>query len=406
MNTEVRPYWQNHPATRELLAANLQALTAPMTSSRGLPNIAYNDPRIFDVERERVLGNTWAAIGYGSELPDPGFVMPVDFMGIPLMMVRGRDCGLKVFHNVCSHRGMKLVSEAQRLRTVIRCPYHSWSYDFDGQLKGTPLIGGAGRNTCEGFDKSEHGLRPVRFALWMDIVFVNLSGRACDFDDFIAPLETRWSEYLGARDSSNVRPGDTGGCLELDVTCNWKLAVENYCEAYHLPWVHPGLNSYSPLDQHFNILEGDSMSGQGTYHYEPASIAGIRMPLIDGWPSDRLNHAEYLALYPNTLLGVQADHVFSVIVAPQRPDRSVEKLQILYAGDAATADRYAACRESVRDRWETVFREDVCAVEGLQAGRNSPGFGGGILTPVQDAPTHHFHRWVASSYATAIDSVC
>ncbi len=402
MTAEVNSYWRNFPETYDLLTANLQALTAPMTSSRGLPNITYNDSRLFDFERDQLLGKTWAAIGYGSELPGPGFARPVDFMGAPLLIVRDRNSDLRVFHNVCSHRGMKLVSEAAQLRAVIRCPYHSWSYGFDGELKSTPLIGGVGCDTLEGFDRGEHGLRPVRFALWMDIVFVNLSAQAVDFDDFIAPLEARWRKYLGARDSADIRPGMSGACLELDVACNWKLAVENYCEAYHLPWVHPTLNSYSPLDQHFNIMEGVGISGQGTHRYELASFAGIQMPLVDGWPSDKLDHAEYISLYPNTLLGIQADHALAVIVLPQRHDRSVEKLQISYVGDAATADKYAACRETVLKSWESVFREDVFAVEGMQAGRNSPGFGGGVLTPVQDAPTHHFHRWVANGYAASL----
>jgi choline monooxygenase len=152
-------------------------------------------------------------------------------------------------------------------------------------------------------------------------------------------------------------------------------------------------------------MDGDGMSGQGTHRYELASFADIQMPLIDSWPADKLNHAEYISLYPNTLLGVQADHFFAVIVSPQRPDRSVEKLQISYVGDAATADAYSACRETVLKSWETVFREDVFAVEGMQAGRKSPGFDGGILTPVQDAPTHHFHRWVAHAYAAALDVI-
>ncbi len=85
------------------------------------------------------------------------------------------------------------------------------------------------------------------------------------------------------------------------------------------------------------------------------------MPLVDGWPSDKLDHAEYISLYPNTLLGIQADHAFAVIVLPQRHDRSVEKLQISYVGDAATADKYAACRETVLKSWESgVSRGCIC----------------------------------------------
>ena len=87
---------------------------------------------------------------------------------------------------------------------------------------------------------------------------------------------------------------------------------------------------------------------------------------------------------------------------PQAADRSLEKVQIAYVGDAAGDERYAACRQTVLESWEAVFREDVFAVEGMQAGRRSPGFNGGVLTPVQDVPTHHFHRWVAKAYADAI----
>jgi len=386
----------------ELLAAHRDAVTAPLTSAKGLPNVAYNSDVLFEIDRGHVLGDSWAAIAYGTEIRGPGFAKPVDFMGVPLLLVRDKARQLHVFHNVCSHRGMRLVQEDRRVRTVIRCPYHSWSYGFDGQLKSTPLIGGTDRNECDGFDKGEHGLKAVRYAVWMDIVFVNLSGDATPFQHFIEPIGARWKDFLSETQRDTIRPGITGSYLELDVSCNWKLAVENYCEAYHLPWVHPSLDSYSPLDQHFNVVDGDGMSGQGTHKYELASVAGIELPMIEGWPQNRLSHAEYLSLYPNVLLGIQADHFFSVIVIPEAPDRSVEKLQVSYVGAASSEDSYSACRATVLKSWEAVFREDVFVVEGMQAGRRSPGFDGGVLTPVQDVPTRHFHRWVAKRYADVL----
>ena len=386
---------------RELIAM-LPELTAPLSTSRGLPNAAYVDPELFELERQSLLGRTWTAIAYESELPGPGEVKPVDFMGAPLLLVCDRDGGLNVFHNVCSHRGMKLVEETGRIRTAIRCPYHSWSYSLQGELLSTPLIGGGRRNTCPGFDNAQHGLKPVNFAVWMGIVFVDLSGGALPFDRFITPLKERWEPYLGDDGSRQFRPGTTGSSFELDLACNWKLAVENYCEAYHLPWVHRSLNKYSPLEAHFHITHGEGMAGQGSRHYDLAETAGVELPRISGWPDENLKHAEYIALYPNTLLGLQADHFFSVIVVPQAADRSLEKVHIAYVGDAATDDRYAPCRQAVLDSWELVFREDILAVEGMQAGRRSPGFNGGVLTPVQDVPTHHFHRWVARAYTDAI----
>lgn len=388
----------------EAVLKQLAELTAPLSSARGLPNAAYVESGIFKFEREAVLGGTWAAVAHGGDLPSPRSAKPVDFMGVPLLLVRDREGNLRVFHNVCSHRGMQLVREEGRLANVLRCPYHSWSYDFQGNLVGTPLIGGPGRNTCDGFDKSQHGLKAVSFAIWMDIVFVNLSGSAPPFGEFIAPLESRWTHYLGSAGCAGFETGTTDSRFELEVACNWKLAVENYCEAYHLPWVHPGLNSYSPLDRHYNISGQEGMAGQGSEQYNSPSPPETEMPTVAGWPRDQLGQAEYIALFPNVLLGVQADHFFSLIISPLAPDRSLEKVQIALVGDAASKDSYADGRSAILESWKTVFREDVLAVEGLQAGRRSPGFGGGVLTPVQDAPTHDFHRWVANGYARAYRS--
>lgn len=386
------------------LIAILRSALAPLTEDRGLPNVAYTDAQLFAFERDYVLGRSWAAIAYASELSGPGSAKPIDFMGVPLLILRGKQNELNVFHNVCRHRGMTLVSEQSQLKTVIRCPYHSWSYDFDGRLLATPHVGGNDKHSCAGFDRADHSLRPVRFAVWMDIIFINLSGRAVEFPEFIAPLERRWSVFLGDQGVNQFRAGANDSTLELPVSCNWKLAVENYCEAYHLPWVHPDLNSYSPLDQHYNIADEEGFSGQESHRYELASVAGIELPGFQCWPEDKRAYAEYVSLYPNTLLGIQADHAFSVIVSPQAPGRSLEKLQVLYADDAAQQDTYAACRETILKSWDTVFREDVFVVEGMQAGRQSPGFDGGVFTPVQDVPTHQFHRWVANSYLAAIDA--
>jgi choline monooxygenase len=163
------------------------------------------------------------------------------------------------------------------------------------------------------------------------------------------------------------------------------------------------LNSYSPLDQHFNIVDGDGMSGQGTNVYDLASMVEPRLPLIDGWPADKVRTAEYVSLYPNILLGLQADHFFSVIVLPKGTHDCVEELQISYVGDARSDDAFAPARSAVLDSWAKVFKEDIFAVEGMQAGRNSPEFDGGVLTPIQDIPTQHFHNWVAKRYCSELD---
>jgi len=381
----------------------LDAVRQPLAAAKGMPNAAYDDPALFEFERDHVLGKSWVGLAFASEVPDKGFVKPVDFMGLPLVIMRSRKGELKVFHNVCSHRGMILVREETNIEGMIRCPYHSWTYDLEGKLKGTPHIGGVGVHKVEGFDCANHNLKEVNSALWLGMIFINLSGGAPEFADFIQPLTDRWDEFTGSDGLDQVRVANTGSSMELMVEANWKLAVENYCEAYHLPWVHPALNSYSPLNQHYNLVINESMSGQGTYNYSPSISDGIQLPQFTAWPEQKIRHGEYVSLYPNVLLGIQADHVFAIILKPLANNRTLEKLELSYISDAATADEFEDCRSAVLESWRVVFGEDVFAVEGMQNGRKSPGFNGGVFSPVLDGPTHHFHTWTANSYEAAID---
>ncbi len=381
---------------------SIDAVSKPIAQAKGMPREVYTDPDLFAFERDNVVGKSWAGIAFTSELPTNGYIKPVDFMGLPLVIMRNRDAELKVFHNVCSHRGMRLVNQETEVRKLVRCPYHSWSYDFEGKLKTTPHIGGFGVHSAPGFDCAQHGLKAVRSAVRMGILFVNLSADAEEFDSFIAPLERRWEEFIGKGGFDKTRLAPTGSHWDLEINANWKLAVENYCEAYHLPWVHPALNSYSPLDQHYNLVVNENMSGQGSYAYNLSAVAGATLPKFEHWPSDKLQQAEYISLYPNILLGLQADHLFAIILQPLAHNHTLEKLQLSYVGEEANADEFAACRAAVLESWRIVFSEDVFAVEGMQAGRNSPAFEGGVFSPVLDGPSHHFHGWIANRYADAI----
>ena len=380
----------------------LDAVLKPVTEARGMPNQAYNNHELFLFERDHVLGKTWAAVAFTSELPGDGYVKPVDFMGLPFAITRGRNGEYKVFHNVCSHRGMPLVKKKSAVSGTICCSYHCWTYDLDGNLVRTPHIGGVGNHSVDGLDREKLGLKSIRSAVWMGIIFVNLSGEAEGFHDFIAPLVERWAAFIGKEGIEKFKPASTGSKAELDVKANWKLAVENYCEAYHLPWIHPSLNTYSPLDQHYNVIVNENMSGQGTHTYNLSEVSGVRLPEFEGWPQDRIRQAEYISLFPNVLLGIQADHVFAVILQPLACDSTLEKLEISYVGHAAAGDRYEAARAAVLESWCVVFGEDIAAVEGMQAGRKSPAFNGGVFSPVLDNPTYHFHQWIAGRYAEGL----
>lgn len=379
----------------------LEAVLADTATASGLPNDCYTGEHAAALERERVFGRSWSCVGRASDVPRKGEVMPVDLYGLPLMLVRDGEDRVRVFHNVCSHRGQLLVREPCKVQGMIRCPYHSWTYGLDGTLRGTPHLGGVGRHEHAGFDRSQHGLKPVRSQVWADQVFVDLSGAAPAFDDCIAPLVARWRPFWGDDGIDLLRITQDGSCMEMEVAANWKLAVENYCEAYHLPWVHPGLNTYSKLEDHYNIAGTPGFSGQGVSAYNLVDVAGTALPKFPAWPATRERTAEYVSLFPNLLLGLQADHFFTLLIRPVTPSLTREELRIYYVGDEGRQDRYDASRRAVLESWRVVFGEDVWAVEGLQAGRRSPAFRGGVFSPAMDVPTHDFHRWVAERLQAA-----
>lgn len=381
-----------------LTSERLAQVMRPIGAATGLPNVTYVDDACFRLERHAVMGHTWVGIAFTDSIPERPFAQPIEFMGLPLLVVRDRHGTLRVFHNVCSHRGMKLVSEPTEVKGVITCRYHCWSYATNGDLKATPHISGVEQHHASGFDNSAHGLKPVRSAVFMGILFVNLSGDAPDFERHTAALRARAEELLGKGGWSQLHSGVSDSRLSLVAHCNWKLAVENYCEAYHLPWVHPELNSYSRLADHYCFL-ADNFAGQGSLSYRGSDIAGAHLPRIHGWPAARMHVAEYPTLYPNVLLGFQADHAFAILLAPEAPDRTREELRIFYVGDGATTDAYRACRAATLSAWRIVFEQDLTAVEQLQLGRASPGYDGGVFSPAMDTATHHFHAWVAARLA-------
>ena len=377
-------------------AAVLARVQKPITEANGLPNAFYTDPDVFEAEKRVLFASTWACIGFAKDVAGPGDARPVEFLGQPLVVVRDKDGAVRVFQNVCRHRGMILVSEPTTLRSTIRCPYHSWCYNFNGSLRTTPHVGGPGKNLHDAIDRDSLGLIEVRSHIFMDMIFVNLDGKAPAFETHAAGLIERWGEFV-------VRPlfhGGEAASFKLEVNCNWKLAVENYCESYHLPWIHPGLNSYSRLEDHYNICSPRQFSGQGTMVYNPQiDGSGRAFSCFEGLGEKWATGAEYLTLFPNVLLGVHKDHTFAIMLDPQGHDRTIERIEIYYASEEMRGDDWRGMREKHAAMWKDVFVEDIFVVEGMHRGRSASLFDGGRFSPVMDEATHCFHDWVAGRFS-------
>lgn len=370
---------------------DLSRVRAPVDVAHGLPNAHYTDPGIFAEERDALLFSQWAGLGVAADVPEPGDARPLDFLGMPLLLLRDRDGSVRVFQNICRHRGMILVDAPRRIEGAIRCPYHSWCYSTKGELIATPHVGGPGQNTHAAIRRDDLGLIELRAHVWRDVVWINVSGDAPPFEEAMAELIARWSAF-----DVDVYHGGHDSRFTLEVATNWKLAVENYCESYHLPWVHPGLNSYSRLEDHYHIEAPGAFSGQGTLVYRQlTNETGDTFPDFEDVGAKWNEQAEYVAAYPNVLLGVHRDHAFAIVLEPKGPERTVEHIHLYYP--VPDADEGLKMRNT--QLWKTVFEEDISVVEGMQRGRHAAGFDGGRFSPVMDSPTHCFHAWVADRVA-------
>ena len=377
----------------------LDIVSKPIKDAHGLPNECYTSKEYTLIERKKLFEDKWMVIGVASSLPNVGDAKPVDILGMPILLVRGKDKKIRVFHNVCSHRGLKLVTKSGNIKNVIRCPYHSWSYNFDGELVATPHIGGMNIHQTKDFERSKSNLKEIRSYIWLDLIMININNNEMSFEEYIKPLSDRWEEFWPTKDRELINHSNDFGYFKLNANCNWKFAIENYCESYHLPWVHPGLNSYSKIEDHYHI-QGlpNRFAGQGTVVYNPRFEGKEKFPCFPNWPKNKENIAEYVALFPNVMLGIHKDHYYAYWLEPINHEFTLEHMELYYVGEeAANSKKFESLRKQNHKQWEDIQKEDVDIIQGMQIGRNSPVYNGGNFSPVMDNPTHHFHKWVAQN---------
>ena len=251
----------------------------------GLPAKSYTDNEFWDKECKTALADGWLFIAFAHEFKKVGDVVPVYIAGKPILLIKNEDNKITAFHNVCSHRCLKLVDEKKNIGKLIRCPYHSWTYDLQGNLKAAPHIGGTNVHKPKGFNFKNHGLKPIRIHIWHDWIFVNINGKAKKFNEYAKPLISKFKD-LDLTKIKYVATLDFG-----KINTNWKFLIENFIEPYHVQFVHKTTTN-QPLKDHYTIVDGICYG------------SGVNVDKEDNKNSSALSvSSKYLSLFPNFIIG-------------------------------------------------------------------------------------------------------
>jgi choline monooxygenase len=364
-----------------------QRLNMPTEDGSTLPNAAYSSTAFFQQEQDTVFRNTWVFAAFVHQFDNIGDMIPIEVCGQPVVLVRGNDSKIRAFHNVCRHRGAKLIDEAKSARRTLVCPNHSWSYDLEGKLLVRPHFYGGDQHDNNKADCHRADLVEIRCETWHDWAFVNLSGEAGDFSQHLKPITDRLSDYefssLGFAQS-----------LEFDIRANWKLAIENFIEPYHVFSCHPWLNSFVGMAERVPPMFDHHVLYCGYEFKQTDPARGEGLPYFPNLPEEKKKRGDWYVLFPNFAFEIFPDQVDVFIATPLAPDHCRETIALYFIGEGADHDRYAEARNHVIQNWHDLNKEDIGIIERMQAGRASDGFDGGVLSPYWDPVQQHFARLV------------
>jgi phenylpropionate dioxygenase-like ring-hydroxylating dioxygenase large terminal subunit len=344
------------------------------TGLRTLPYRWYTDPRVAEIERDRIFRGTWQYAGHLGELDGPGSFFPTRTGGLPVVVTRPADDTLRAFVNVCRHRGA-LVATGAAKRGTLQCPYHAWTYGLDGALRAAPR---SDLEPC--FDKDALGLLPVSVDTWGPFVFVNSDPEA-------EPLAVA----LGDLPEVVAGHGLDIGALAFhrrypyELNANWKIAVENYLECYHCAVNHPGF--VDAVDDRALRLETGPTRLSQFAPVHPRAVASREPYDVRG----ELDMSQFHILLPNMKFNVSPGRPNLSIgpLWPVTPDRCTGWLDYFFAPGESEAwlAEFTA--------WDfQVGAEDIALVEGVQAGAASGALPDGRLLEVTEGLIAAFQAYV------------
>ena len=320
----------------------------------------YRDPARLALERDRLFRRVWHVAGRVEQIPEPGDYLLWERVGQSVVISRKADGGLAAFHNVCRHRGARIVRESGHCADGrFTCPFHAFVYDAEGRVVHVPE-----RTT---FDAGKlEGLRaePVAVETFGGFLWVHLDPDAAD------PL----SDYLGELDAELAWYGMgewryVGGST-YHAEANWKDVLEGFLEAWHTPTVHARSTRGG-----FDVPRSTFAS------FPPHSMMVVPLTAldIDAAPSP-VEHRQYAdcqyLLFPNSFLNMFPDSGYLITVYPTDERHAICQAYVVARKnppEGVAQEKWDRGVQTSIDLMDRIMSEDLAIA--AEIGRNRDSFG-------------------------------
>jgi phenylpropionate dioxygenase-like ring-hydroxylating dioxygenase large terminal subunit len=371
---------EDQVAVGRALLRHLDEKTTAMAGEVYANNVSdYTCPKQAAVEKDRFFRDGPVNIGLSCLLPKPGDFLTHDHTGVPILLVRRQDGSLGAYLNVCRHRGARVAEGCGNSRLFV-CPYHAWSYDSDGRLRGRP-----DDRSFAGFDKDSIALTALPVVEKYGMIWVaSTPGVAVDVDSLLGGAQ----HDLAALKLEGWHHYET---RELTRKLNWKIVVDTFLETYHLQYLHTA--TVSPI-LHSNTATFDAFGPSLRLVAARRTIDTLRTQPVEQWNVVPFIAAIYV-LFPNTVFILQGDHVETWHVYPSGDGVNEATMRVSFYTPEAPAT------EKARGHWDRNFKllmdtvelEDFPLAEGIQRGFHSPAQQA-IHFGRNEPALQHFHKSV------------
>ncbi len=392
----------------------------------------YRSDDLFRLDLDVIFGRHWIYVGVEPDVPEPGDVMVVDIAANSVLIVRDDDMQVRAFHNVCRHRGARLVEGPKGTVGNLVCRYHSWTYGLDGRLLHAQHMG-------EGFDTSCRGLKPVHLRSVAGLLFICLAADApADIEDMAQAI----TPYISPHDIAGSKVAKQIDIVEHG---NWKLTMENNRECYHCSANHPELTvplfaygfGFAPKElDDAERAQVERYGGMITDLHAKWEACGLPSRLCErltgcatGYRAERLpldregeshtidtraacrkllggfNDPKLGGLsvwtQPNSWHHFMADHIVTFCVLPLDANHTLLRTKWLVHKDAVEGEDYDLA--NLTAVWEATNHQDSELVAIAHAGAGSQGYEPGPYSPHTEGLVEKFTTWYVERLSAHLD---